>query len=224
MGQIKNIKLHIVTDIKKFKMNSRYSQCLSHLCRMLIQHRHISTRGSVNKECLYGPAPCHAALFAGVRRMFNVYLNKSLQGKTSNNRLVKEVITEAEKQRIPIHYFSAKTLDRLSKNNSHQNIVVEAGKRKYEDLPANITPTKKDKLGRLWLALDHVENPANLGAILRSCAFFGVHNIVVCRSNSCELTPAVSRFSSGASEWLRIYGVGGMSKFAKRASQAGWEV
>ena len=77
----------------------------------------------------------------------------------------------------------------------------------------------------MWLALDEVVDPQNLGAVLRSAHFLGVDGVVVCAKNSAPLSPVVSKASSGAAEARETYASrGAMSQFLERASRDGWAV
>jgi len=183
---------------------------------------------SSRKEHLYGASPCHAAIFAKKREITKVFLNRSLKpsedgGFNSSNILLSETIVEAQRQNLPMSYKSSGLLDRLSQKNPHQNIVVCAGKLGYKELPINLTPIPNSR-HKLFMALDGVSDPMELGGILRSCAFFGVQNIIVNKNNSCDLNARVSKASSGALEWLNVYGVKDMHKFLRRAVESGWDV
>ena len=86
---------------------------------------------------------------------------------------------------------------------NHQGVVLDCSKASYLNLPKNhlLSPSL-----RVVVALDQVQDPNNLGAILRSCAFFGA-GVLVSGKNSSGLTPAVSKASSGAMETLLSKGL-----------------
>ena len=76
----------------------------------------------------------------------------------------------------------------------------------------------------VWLALDEVVDPQNLGAVLRSAKFLGVAGVVVCAKNSAPLSPVVSKASAGALESMDVRSVGVMHRFLMRCVEDGWDV
>ena len=76
----------------------------------------------------------------------------------------------------------------------------------------------------VWLALDEIVDPQNLGAGLRSAHFLGVAGVVVCAKNSAPLSPVVSKASSGALERMDVRSVGVMPRFLRRCVEEGWDV
>lgn len=76
----------------------------------------------------------------------------------------------------------------------------------------------------VWLALDEIVDPQNLGAVLRSAHFLGIAGVVVCAKNSAPLSPVVSKASSGALERMDVRSVGVMPRFLQRCVEEGWDV
>lgn len=76
----------------------------------------------------------------------------------------------------------------------------------------------------LWVALDQVQDPQNLGAIIRSCVYYGVHGIVVTDVKSAPINETVSKVSAGALEIANIYYPGNMGRFLKGSHENGWRV
>ncbi|CEP17402.1 hypothetical protein [Parasitella parasitica] len=75
-----------------------------------------------------------------------------------------------------------------------------------------------------WIALDQVQDPQNLGSIMRTAYFFGVDGVLLCSKNSAPLSPAVSKVSSGAIEMMDIYSTPNLVKFLKDSHTNGWEI
>ncbi|KAI7907350.1 Alpha/beta knot methyltransferase [Cokeromyces recurvatus] len=75
-----------------------------------------------------------------------------------------------------------------------------------------------------WIALDEVQDPQNLGSILRTAYFFGVDGVLICSKNSAPLSPTVSKVSSGAVEMMDIYSATNLAKFLKESHTNGWEI
>ena len=186
---------------------------------MLLGYRNMSKLS--RKEHLFGISPCFAAIMAGNRKIFKIYLNNKLEEEEPQREHLRGIIEHAKMKNIPILYKSRLILDKLSVNRTHQNIVMQAGRLNYKTLDKNIEPSENDQF---WLALDQIQDPMNLGAILRSAAYFGVDKVIVSNKNCCTLTAAVSKASSGAAEWISVYSVNCMKKFLKRSTTSGWDV
>ncbi|XP_023558875.1 rRNA methyltransferase 1, mitochondrial isoform X2 [Octodon degus] len=77
---------------------------------------------------------------------------------------------------------------------------------------------------QLWLALEGLQDPRNLGAVLRTAHFLGVDKIITSRRNSCPLTPVVSKASAGAVEVMDVFSTDDLTGFLQAKAQQGWLV
>ena len=127
---------------------------------------------------------------------------------------------------VPIVSTDKGTLNNHCRNRPHQGIVLHADRLEYEpmaQMPAPPTPAAGARLP-LWLALDEVGDPMNLGALLRSAHFLGVEGVLVSEKNSAPLTPVVSKASSGAAEIMRVHATRNLPKTLASAREQGWSV
>ncbi len=105
-----------------------------------------------------------------------------------------------------------KRLDRLSDGNNHQGIVIEV------EMPGELTEselkTAVENLTEtaLFLVLDNVQDPHNLGACLRTADAAGVHGIIITKDNATGITPTVCKVASGAAETVPVYQVTNLSR------------
>ena len=76
----------------------------------------------------------------------------------------------------------------------------------------------------LWVALDEIQDPHNMGAIIRTCVFFGVDGIVTSDHRSAPLNSTVSKTSAGALEIAPIFHPGNMARFLEDSKKNGWRV
>lgn len=76
----------------------------------------------------------------------------------------------------------------------------------------------------LWVALDEVQDPQNMGAIIRTCVFFGVDGIVTTEHRSAPLNSTVSKASAGALEIAPVFHPGNLSRFLEDSKANGWRV
>ena len=173
---------------------------------------------------LYGPTSCYAALKSGRRKITKLYLNESFANESlSTKNILHKTITEAEMKGVPISYVTKSHLNNLvrvdSDKSSDNDVVLKSSVLKCRDLGTDLTPNGYDKV---WLALDRIQDPMNLGSIIRTCWYYGVSRIVVSEKDTCSLTPVASFASNGTVEWFPTYSAPSMEKFLKEATKAGW--
>ncbi|NWR67444.1 MRM1 methyltransferase, partial [Bucorvus abyssinicus] len=176
-------------------------------------------------EILFGIAPCSMALSQSRRDLFRLFLKQS----SGSQRLVmSQFVLQAMAQGVPVHHVERRELDALCKGRVHQGVCLEASPLHFKRLEEAEKPDVGDEEGPnrqlIWLVLEHIQDPMNLGALLRSAYFLGVDRVVTSQRNSCPLTPTVSKASSGAMEVLDVYGTDDLQSFLKAKTAEGWEV
>lgn len=108
-------------------------------------------------------------------------------------------------------------------------MVLEASKLEIETLDyltSNFDDHffEKQKEFPIWVALDEIQDPQNMGAIIRNCVYYGVDGIVTTDVRSSPLNSTVSKTSSGALEIANIYYPGNLSRFLSQSKLNGWRV
>ncbi|XP_063002615.1 rRNA methyltransferase 1, mitochondrial [Elgaria multicarinata webbii] len=191
-----------------------------------LQQKASSLKRTEGTEILFGIAPCSLALQRSKRIFFQMFL-KTQQGSPSSG--VKEFSRHAKDHGIPVKMVQRKVLDDLCKGGVHQGVCLEAtplhpiGWQEGPSPEAEGVPLH-DGSQSLWLALEGIQDPMNLGAVLRSAHFLGMDGIVMSRKNSCPLTPVVSKASSGTMEILDVFSTDDLQSLLKAKSERGWEV
>ncbi|NWU02890.1 MRM1 methyltransferase, partial [Urocynchramus pylzowi] len=139
-----------------------------------------------------------------------------------------ELALQAAARGVPVLHVPGRALDALSRGRPHQGVCLEAAPLPLQSLRDAEEPRlRHGESGArqpLWLVLEHIQDPMNLGALLRSAYFLGVDRVVATRSNSCPLTPTVSKASAGAMEVFDVYSTDDLQGFLKAKSAEGWEV
>ena len=105
-----------------------------------------------------------------------------------------------------------KRLDRLADTNNHQGIVIEVempGELSESDLK---TAVENLASPALFLVLDNVQDPHNLGACLRTADATGVHGVIITKDNATGITPTVCKVASGAAETVPVYQVTNLAR------------
>ncbi|XP_025927113.1 rRNA methyltransferase 1, mitochondrial, partial [Apteryx rowi] len=110
----------------------------------------------------------------------------------------------------------------------HQGVCLEATPLRCRSVEEAAEPGAGGEHGPsrqvIWLVLERIQDPMNLGALLRSAYFLGVDGVVTSQRNSCPLTPTVSKASSGAMEVFDVYSTDNLQSFLKAKTAEGWEV
>ncbi|CAO3658956.1 unnamed protein product [Umbelopsis vinacea] len=145
--------------------------------------------------------------------------------KRKDDGLLQEITRIANDMKIPIIRTDKGELNNMTQNRPHQGIVLQAAPlstTELQSLPEDYD--KKKKVAPLWIALDEIQDPQNLGSILRTAYFFGVDGIVICTKNSAPLSNIVSRVSAGALECMDIHSTRQLTKFLQSSKQNGWSI
>src|ERR1017187_2736012 len=153
-------------------------------------------------EVLYGLHPVEEAVRSGSRRLDSVMLAR----ERSDARLERLAdLCRAAGVRISLE--RRDQLTRLSRTDAHQGVVAMVRERPLLDLPDLLEPKTGSQNGlrhRFFLALDSIEDPHNLGALLRTADGAGVDGVILPERRSAPVSATVAQTSAGASEHVRI--------------------
>ena len=122
--------------------------------------------------------------------------------KERNDIRLKRVVDECRKQGVAVRFVSRADLEQMSGNNAHQGVVAVTSAKAYNDLE-DVVAAKRGQYS-LIVVLDGVEDPHNLGAILRSADAAGADGVVVPERRAAGITATVTKASAGASEHLPV--------------------
>ena len=122
---------------------------------------------------------------------------------------------------VEIRQVSREALNREAHNTSHQGIVAVVAARKYVSLDEVLAlPASKGQVP-LFVVLDGVEDPRNLGAILRTAETAGVHGVIIPERRATGLTETVAKASAGALEYVPVVKVVNIVKALEELKKAG---
>ena len=128
----------------------------------------------------------------------------------------KNIISELQKRNIPIKFVDKFELDKLAKGN-HQGIILSIPDYEYTPLDELL---KKENA--LLVILDHLEDPHNLGAIIRTCEAAGVDGIILPKNRSVDVNSTVMRTSVGALDYVKIAQVTNLVGTMKELKEKGF--
>lgn len=146
------------------------------------------------RELIYGRNAIHECLRAGRREVFKLIVAESAQEKGA----LAIILDRAAEKRITIRRAPRAQLDQVSPG--HQGVIAEVSGYPYVALEDLLRP------GRLpfFLVLDCIQDPQNLGTLLRTAEAAGVSGVIIAQDRAAAITPAVVNASSGAAEHLRV--------------------
>ncbi|XP_040923361.1 rRNA methyltransferase 1, mitochondrial isoform X2 [Toxotes jaculatrix] len=170
-------------------------------------------------EIVFGIAPCLLALTQGRRNVHKLFVK---DGESSHRASVLRVCEEALRRGVQVQRVTKKDLDRMSSGRVHQGVCLQASPLSYITEDTDSTPNRRDT--PVWLVLEGIQDPMNLGAILRSAYFLGVDRVTSSLRHSCPLSPVVSKASSGAMEVFGVYGYENLEDLLKLKVTQGWQV
>jgi len=147
-----------------------------------------------------GINPVLEALSSGNRHFDRLLIAKGLR-----NRRVSEAISRASRLAIPLRFETRETLDRMAGAVPHQGLIAVVSPRPASTLE-ELLATARDPA--LFVVLDGVEDPRNLGAILRSAEAAGCDGVLLPDRHNAGLTETVNRASAGALEHVRLARIG----------------
>jgi len=154
---------------------------------------------SQKREGLYGINPLLEALRAGNRDFDKVHVVKGTHG-----RGVEEIIEICRKDNIPVYFESRESLDRIAGTKKHQGIFAYVAAKGYSSVEEILSVAEKRGEAPFLLILDSIEDPRNLGAIIRTADGAGVHGIIIPKHRSSGLSSTVAKTSAGAVEHIPV--------------------
>jgi 23S rRNA (guanosine2251-2'-O)-methyltransferase len=148
-------------------------------------------------EHIEGRHPVLEAMRAG-RKLKKIYLAVGASG------VAREIAEMAGQRGIPISYLPRAEIDGMTQGRSSQGVVALAASREYQDTDAMLAAAAHRGEAPLLVILDSVEDPGNLGSIIRTSAAAGVHGVIIPKDRSASLTPAAVKAAAGAVDRLAV--------------------
>jgi len=166
-----------------------------------------------SREYIYGINPAFEVIRAGRRKIYGAYLSAT---GTRSPRL-RKLATYVEQAGIPVEWVDKKRLFDLARSKEHQGAVLRTS-------PYPYAPFLEQRGTDRLVLLDNVEDPHNVGAILRSAEVFGYGGVLLPVKGTPEIYPSVVKVSAGASEHLRITREMTANTYVKHLSADGYAV
>jgi 23S rRNA (guanosine2251-2'-O)-methyltransferase len=170
----------------------------------------------VKNEILYGINPVYEALAAARRHFIKIHIErKNLSGR------LKQLIDMAETQKIPIKKTSSSQIDGMVGCGVHQGIAASVSRYPLVEIQTLLDLPGISGPGHRLLLLDNIQDPHNLGAIIRTASCIGIEGVVIPKDRSVSPTATVSKASAGALEHIHLARVTNMVRTVKMLKDHG---
>ncbi len=151
-------------------------------------------------EILYGRHAVHEALRTRRRKLYTL----NLMAGAKQTGLVADIVQLAQQASCRVQHVDKRQFERALPDVNHQGVALEASPYPYATLEQALARATQRSEAPLLLMLDHLEDPQNVGSLLRTAEAMAVHGVILPERRSAAITPAVCNASSGAVEHLAI--------------------
>jgi 23S rRNA (guanosine2251-2'-O)-methyltransferase len=152
----------------------------------------------VTDNLVYGRNPVLALLRERARRADEVAVLSGAGGPLA------EVVSLARRAGVKVSYRTRDQLDAIAGSSHHQGVVARVASAEYVDLTALLKIPEERGEPAFFMALDQVQDPRNLGALIRTADVFGVHGVIVPKHRQVGVTAAAARTAMGAVESVPV--------------------
>ena len=139
----------------------------------------------------------------------------------STHARIHQIITMAERAGIPIKHCTRRELDRLEPSVPHQGVIALIKAPHYSDLSSILAKVQQGERDALLVMLDGVQDPRNLGAILRTADAANADAVIIPKNRAVGITAAVHKASAGASAYVPIVKVTNIARTVDTLKKAG---
>ena len=158
-------------------------------------------------DIIEGRNPVIEALKSG--RPINKIL---LAGNIGRHAAVAEILHLSQAKGIPVEYVTRRVIDKSSATSAHQGVIAYTAAKEYIALEDLSIISRERNEQPLYCILDGIEDPQNLGAILRTAEASSIHGVVIRSRRAVGLTAAVAKASAGAVEYMPVARVSSISQ------------
>ncbi|ORT99485.1 RNA methyltransferase, TrmH family, group 3 [Anaerovibrio sp. JC8] len=151
----------------------------------------------------------------------NRSVNKIMVANGSSEGSIKEIIAVAKEKGVNIMYMERSKLDSMARGIRHQGVLAQVAPVEYVELEDILQIARDRNEPPFILLLDELEDPHNLGALLRTADAAGVHGVLIPKRRSVLLSATVAKTSAGAVEYVPVARIGNMVQTIRRLKEEG---
>lgn len=146
-----------------------------------------------------------------------------MQGQSTGS--IREILALAKERRINVEEVGAAKLNTLLPNAKHQGVIVAVAPVDYYDLDDVLAIAEAKGEAPFLILLNELQDPQNVGAILRTANIAGAHGVLITKRHSCPLTGTVAKISAGAVEHTPVVQIGNVAQTLDNLKKRGlWVV
>ena len=153
------------------------------------------------------------------RPVNKIFIKAGLQGGSLG-----KIIAAAQSAAVPVEYVQPEKLDRLAPGIRHQGIVALASPIAFSSLETVLERAASRNEMPFLLLLDELQDPQNVGALIRSADAAGVHGVLLPRRRSCPLNMVVAKISAGAVNYVPVVQIGNIVQTLRSLKEQGFWV
>jgi 23S rRNA (guanosine2251-2'-O)-methyltransferase len=178
-------------------------------------------RSEPGERVVYGAGPVRELVARKPESIRTIWVDPKRADRTTTDP-VAEIVVAARKAGVRVDDTDRRALERAAGEGArHQGVVAWLGAYQYAELASLVTGPDARPGPALLVALDGVEDPRNLGAILRSAYLLGAGGVIIPEHRAAAVTPLVSKASAGASELVPIAQVGNLVRALEELRELG---
>lgn len=134
---------------------------------------------------------------------------------------IRSILREAKKKHTKVQFVSKDRLDQMSETKKHQGVIAYAASYEYASLEDMFALAEERGEAPFILFLDKIEDPHNLGAIIRTANLAGAHGVVILKDGAAGLTATAVKASAGAIHYTPVAKVTNLTKTIKELKERG---
>jgi 23S rRNA (guanosine2251-2'-O)-methyltransferase len=169
-------------------------------------------------ELLFGVNPVREAL-RGSRGVFELYVQS-----TATDHRLENILALAKERGVRVIKKEREDLTRMCGSSHHQGMALKVAPFPYSDLEDIISKASERVNGGFILILDGIQDPHNLGALIRSAACAGADGVIIPKDRACGITSAAEKASAGAVETIPVAQVTNIAQTLESLKQSGYWV
>lgn len=151
----------------------------------------------------------------------NRSINKILVQDGIKGGSIGEIISSAKQKNILIEYVKAEKLDKLAAGIRHQGIIAMAAPIAFQTLDDVFAKAAEKNEDPFILLFDELQDPQNVGALIRTADAAGVHGVLMPKRRSCPLNTVVAKISAGAVEYVPVVQIGNIAQTIEELQHRG---
>ncbi|MEN8150414.1 MAG: 23S rRNA (guanosine(2251)-2'-O)-methyltransferase RlmB [Planctomycetota bacterium] len=169
-------------------------------------------------EIVFGVHPVREVLSAGKRTAHELVV-----GRSSKDPAAKDILKLARQKKIPYRIAGRQDVEKMAPGGNHQGFALVADALEERELEAFLSTADTGRKA-IWIGLDGVTDPHNLGAVIRNAACFGATAVVLPQRDSARLSPLVQKIASGATEYMPVVQAPSINHSIRRLREDGFFV